>query len=352
MKKLSILIVILLILSLLAACDRRPAKSTTGVFADTVSESPTTTGLTETSGQTLPYYDTQTTWDTTQTTAPGTSAPFVSEPTAEETTGETGTTGISETVPAAPTGQFEVRQMNAERDGLSIYGNLYIPDTPNQKLPTVILSHSANMNSDSMKSYCERIAKMGFVAYAFDFCGASPQSRSDGKQSDMTVFTEVEDLKAVLQMIKGLDFVDTQHIFLFGTSQGGLVSALTAAEFPEDIKGLILFYPAFNIPDSVQKYAKLTPSSAQSAYISTLLDYDVYEHIKPYTGDVVIVHGTTDFVVPVSYSEKAAEVYENCKLHRIPGATHGFNAENYVSFGDFDEKTWAYAESFLVEHTR
>ncbi|MGN1442465.1 MAG: alpha/beta hydrolase, partial [Acutalibacteraceae bacterium] len=205
--------------------------------------------------------------------------------------------------------------------------------------------------SDSMKSYCERIAKMGFVAYSFDFCGGSTESRSDGKPSDMTVFSEVEDLKAVLQMIKNLDFVDKQNIFLFGTSQGGLVSALTAAEFPTEIKGLLLFYPAFNIPDSVQKYAKVMPQGSLSPYITTLLDYDVYEHIKPYKGDVLIVHGTTDFVVPYTYSEKAAEVYENCELHLIPGGTHGFNADNYVSFGDFDRKTWDYAESFLKEHS-
>ena len=351
MKKTTILLSVILSLSLaLSACTRRTDEPTAVTAAYENTTQYETLGTTESTSQTTADSEssafselTGTTEVTAQPASPSASSQtaVISPASPSQTTGETR---------EAPSGQFEVRLMNAERDGLSIYGNLYVPTSHEQKLPAVILSHSANMTSDSMKSYCERIAKMGLIAYSFDFCGASPQSRSDGKQSDMTIFTEVEDLTAVLQMIQELDFVDRQNIFLFGTSQGGLVSALVAAQYPSDIKGLVLFYPAFNIPETVQRFSKLTPKESQSAYITTLSDFDVYEHIKPYKDDVLIVHGTTDFVVPYSYSEKAAEVYENCELHLIQGATHGFNADNYVSFGDFDRKTWAYAQSFLDKH--
>lgn len=59
--------------------------------------------------------------------------------------------------------------------------------------------------------------------------------------------TEVADLNAVVDMIKTLDFVDTDNIFLLGRSQGGFVSALTAAQREDDIQGMVLFYPAFVI---------------------------------------------------------------------------------------------------------
>lgn len=337
MKKLTVcLCMVLLLLVLLSACGRRTAEAPSGTcgYEVTVASVPTTQ---PTSAFASPPDESDTSQAATTVTAPPLTEPTQSP----ETTNPTG---------AAESSDYEIRPLNVQRDGLSLYGNLYIPETQNEKLPAVILSHSANMTSDSMKSYCERIVKMGFIACSFDFCGGSTESRSDGKPADMTIFTEVEDLKAVLQMIKGLDFVDNQKIFLFGTSQGGLVSALTAAEYPDDIRGLLLFYPAFNIPDSVQKFAKLMPKNSLSAYNASLLDYDVYEHIKSYKGDVLIVHGTMDFVVPYSYSEKAAEVYENCELHLIAGATHGFNADNYVSFGDFDEKTWPYAQDFLEKH--
>ena len=246
-------------------------------------------------------------------------------------------------------GSFTVSEMRVERDGLSIYGQLYTPDGAEGPLPAVILSHSANVTSDTMHAYCEKIARQGFVAYAFDFCGGSKDSRSDGAEADMTVFTEVADLKAVLQAVGALDCVDSSRVFLFGTSQGGLVSAITAADCPADVRGLILFYPAFNIPEMAQKFGSY---AGDTAFIESLKDYDVYAGIQAYTGDVLILHGTKDFIVPSSYSEQAAEVYQNCELHLIEGASHGFNEENYAMFGDYDAETWPYAEAFLAAHTQ
>lgn len=250
----------------------------------------------------------------------------------------------------ASQGEFEVEEMRVVRDGLSIYGKIYTPAGADGKLPAVILSHSANVTSDTMKSYCERIAAQGLVAYAFDFCGGSKNSRSDGDEADMTVFTEVEDLKAVLKAVSELDYVDSQNIYLFGTSQGGLVSAITAAEYASEVQGLILFYPGFNIAQMAQKYGSSMPGASDNPFISTLLDYDVYEHIGSYEGDVLILHGTMDFIVPCSFSEQAAQIYEHCELHLIEGASHGFNADNYVFWGNYDEETWSYAEAFLAEH--
>ncbi|MDY5941361.1 MAG: alpha/beta hydrolase [Eubacteriales bacterium] len=244
---------------------------------------------------------------------------------------------------------FAIRELCVVREGLSIYGELYLPVLPEEKLPAVILSHSANLTGDSLKSYCERIAERGMIAYAFDFCGGSKNSRSDGREEEMTVFTEMEDLLAVLNAIKELNVVDSQNIFLFGTSQGGLVSALAAAQCPSAVKGLILFYPGFNIAELAQKYGTFLSGSAGSPFLDSLLDYDVYEHIKDFEGDVLILHGTKDFIVPYSYSEKAAALYPNCELHLIEGASHGFNTENYAFSDDYDKESWGYVEAFLAK---
>ena len=66
-------------------------------------------------------------------------------------------------------------------------------------------------------------------------------------------------------------------------------------------------------------------------------------------GDVLILHGTMDFIVPASYSEKAEKMYEHCELHLIEGANHGFNAENY-GVGDYDEVSWKYIAQYLQSH--
>lgn len=248
-----------------------------------------------------------------------------------------------------PEDSFVVEQMDVKKGDMKIFGNLYIPKDAQGKLPAVILSHSSDMTSDSMKSYCQRMARMGYVAYAFDFCGGSSKSRSDGKRGDMTVFTEVDDLNAVLDTVRELEMVDGDQVFLFGTSQGGLVSALVAEERPADVRGLMLLYPGFNIAEMVQGFYHGFLKIPSNPFADALKGYDVYEHIGAYPGDVLILHGSKDFIVPPSASKKAAELYESCEFHLIEGANHGFNKENYA-VGDFDAESWGYVEEYLTAH--
>ena len=51
----------------------------------------------------------------------------------------------------------------------------------------------------------------------------------------MSIFTEQADVEAVLAMIQEQPFVDSNNIFLMGTSMGGAVSAITAAAHEEEI---------------------------------------------------------------------------------------------------------------------
>ena len=73
--------------------------------------------------------------------------------------------------------------------------------------------------------------------------------------------------------------------------------------------------------------------SMSEAFIESLKDFDVWSHIGTYARPVVILHGSKDFIVPVSNSQKAAELYPDAKLHIIEGASHGFNAANLGELG-------------------
>lgn len=258
---------------------------------------------------------------------------------------------------------YEMHINNAEYD---IYGKIYIPKSYNGKLPAVILSHSANLNSDSMNAYAVGFAERGYVAYAFDFCGGSSKSRSSGSTDEMTLFTEVADLEAVISGISALEYVDPDRIYLFGTSQGGLVTALAAEEVPQSVKGQILLYPAFNIPELVSRFSNSELASFDNeafsnsyslfggfgfygkAFSESLADYDVYEHIGKFEGNVLIIHGSKDFIVSTSYSKRAAQYYQHCTLRIINGAGHGFNAENFTMFGDCDNEVWEYIDEYFA----
>ena len=64
------------------------------------------------------------------------------------------------------------------------------------------------------------------------------------------------------------------------------------------------------------------------AYFEPLLNYDIYGAIAVYGQDVLILHGDADSIVPLSYSERAAEVYPSARLEVLSGAGHGFYGEN------------------------
>ena len=192
----------------------------------------------------------------------------------------------------------------SERDGNRIFGMMYYNSTASEKQPAVILSHSSSLTHEAMKGYASAIAKMGFAAYCFDFCGGSDKSKSDGKTDEMTVFTEVEDLRAVVKTVKSLDYVDSSNVCLLGSSQGGLVSALLADECPDDFAGMILFYPAFNIPEMVKMFSGFGDfggmMSMSEAYINSIKDFDVWSHIGKFSKPVCIIHGKADMIVPIS----------------------------------------------------
>lgn len=131
-----------------------------------------------------------------------------------------------------------------------IFGLLYTPAEYKGKLPAVILSHGYNSSHRELLDMAECLAKSGFAAYCYDFCGGSAVSKSGGSSLDMSIETEISDLKAVIKTISETDHIDTDRIYLYGESQGGFVSALTAAQIPDKIAGEVLLYPAFCIPDN------------------------------------------------------------------------------------------------------
>ena len=257
-------------------------------------------------------------------------------------------------------------ELSCNRDGYKIYGKMYRKVSEGSKAPCVILSHSSSLTHAAMAGYAESIAEKGMSAYCFDFCGGSSESQSDGSTDEMTVFTEVDDLKAVLETVKKLPYVDADSIFLLGSSQGGLVSALTAEDVASDIRGMILFYPAFNIPELVRMFAGFGGgfggtggfggfggmTGMSEAFVESIKDFDVWSHIGGYAGPVLIIHGTNDFIVPISNSEKAVTIYPSASLVRIEGANHGFNSANLGGYGsmvgEYDDEVMPYVYSFLV----
>lgn len=242
-----------------------------------------------------------------------------------------------------------------ESGGKKVYGKMYLPGDEKDSYPTVILSHGFNSSSVLNEGYAESFAKNGYAAYIFDFCGGGPGTKSDGATTEMSVLTEYQNLSDVMDQVKALDYVDGDQLFLFGLSQGGFVSAYTAAQRPGDVKGLILFYPAFVLQEEYfEKYDSVEAIPDEdfesmgvplgAIYAKDARSFDIYEEIGKYKGDVLICHGDKDTLVPLSYSEKAIEVYDSAELKVIQYGEHGFQ-------GKLVKEATGYCVDFLQAHT-
>ena len=221
---------------------------------------------------------------------------------------------------------------------MRIYGVLMLPEgaSANDSRPAVICSHILGGTHVNSGKYAREMALRGYVSYAFDFCGGAVESRSTGKTTESSIKTEAADLSAVLDVIRALPEVDARHVFLFGQSQGGAVSAMVAAERPGDVAGLVLLYPAFVIHGlAVDMFG--TPDNAPDVYRLWLdlghiyavdaIEYDFYEHIGDYTGPVLMFQGTADRLEPKRYTDRAAEVYANVDYEVFEGVGHNFQGE-------------------------
>lgn len=252
---------------------------------------------------------------------------------------------------------YEVRTLKllSNNNGKRIYGIVYLPEGKNGKMPTAIYSHGFGGTNSTGSAYARSLAEHGYACYCFDFCGGSSSSRSDGKTTDMSIFTERSDLEAVIVTIKQQEFTDTDNLFLIGASQGGMVSAMTAAAHPEEIKGLMLLYPAFCIADDahhrflsledVPATVNLMGMTIGRVYYERLFDFDTYATVTTYPKDVLIVHGDKDGTVPISYSQNAISRYPSAILETLSGAGHGF-------YGDNQTKATNYILDYISNHIK
>ena len=214
-----------------------------------------------------------------------------------------------------------------------IYGVLSVPEGVAKK-KVAIISHGFNGTHHFGRDYFLTLNKQGYEVYTFDFPYGSVNSKSDNNTMNMSILDQKNDLKAIVRYFQAQPDVDKDSIILIGESQGGLVSALAAADLKDEVRRLILIYPALCIPDNWNKrYPKVCDIPDTTLLWKVPLGRRFFKeirHLKPlkaitkYQGPVLIIHGSQDKVVPVDYSEQAMKNYRQAHLYILRGAGHGF----------------------------
>ena len=243
---------------------------------------------------------------------------------------------------------------DAEGD-MNIFGLKFVPEGDGP-FPAVICAHGITGMCFNFFDYAIYLQNAGYLVYAFDFCGGNydDNAQSDGEFIDMTINTEMADLKAVFEEVKSWDEVDTDNIFLMGHSQGGLVTSLVAGDIMDEINGIVLIAPGYELVDMVRsKYPNradipemfdmFSSFKVGQAYGVSLWDLNWQVVIERFTKPVLLLHGTKDSVIQYRYSVEAAENFEDAQIELFPNQGHWLE-------GDSFDRSCVIVQDFLDEH--
>lgn len=229
-------------------------------------------------------------------------------------------------------GECSMEVLNFERDGMKIYGELYLP-AGEGPFPAVIMAHGFGGQCAHNRPYAEAFAQNGIAAYIFDFIGGGNDIQSGGATTEMSVLTEAADMAVVLDGLAALGKVDSENIFLAGQSQGGFVASYVAGTQPEKVRALVAIFPAYVLQDDARKRmeGRNLPETEEimglllgKIYAEDAMSFDIYDVIRNYPGPALLIHGTADQLVPIEYSRRAVEEFPSAELVEIEGAGHGF----------------------------
>ena len=225
-----------------------------------------------------------------------------------------------------------------------------------QNFPLVIICHgfTGDKNNAIVKDLADELESRGIASIRFDFNG---HGDSEGNFQDMTVLNEIEDAKKVYEYVR--DMKGVTSVSIAGHSQGGVVASMVAGELgAKNIKAVALMAPAavlrddairgilqgttydsINVPEYVEVFGN---HKVGRNYILTAQKLPIYETAKKFTGAAFMIHGTTDIIVPYTYSIRYQEIYKNSELKLLDGFDHGFSQDTKQTakfVADFFAKT-------------
>lgn len=218
---------------------------------------------------------------------------------------------------------------------------LAAPETPTDRL--VVLCHGflSNKHSTTNKVLTAKLVEQGIATFRFDFFG---QGESEGPFERITVGI------ALGQALAALDLVVSQgyrRIGLIGSSFGGLVAVLAAAQFRAAgatlaCLGLKCPVPDFEEmlrlefgPEGIAEWKRTgtIPDvtggrdrvKLHFGFFEDCAGHKGYDATQSITVPTLIVQGDQDEYVPLHQSRRLLEAFQGEKrLQILPGADHGF----------------------------
>lgn len=198
-------------------------------------------------------------------------------------------------------------------DGTQLSG-WFIPAagiSPHAASGTVVHMHGNAQNMSAHWAYTEWLPSRGYNLFVFDYRG---YGQSQGAPDPQGIF---EDAVAALDAMRKRSDIDTQRLFVFGQSLGGMLAIAAAAASPQGVCAVLAEAPAH----SYSAWAEDQMPQLDLALDDTYCASSYVAQLAPIP--LLLLHGDADSVVPHSHSAQLLATAQDPKqLVTIAGGSH------------------------------
>lgn len=228
-----------------------------------------------------------------------------------------------------------IRDLKEFTDGTDrLFGSWHLPNGE-VGCPLVILATGDGPNGSKGQTWTNLVPmlnKEGLGAFLFDFSGLG---HSPGVYEDLTLSTGCRNFAAAVRYVQATGQHDLSRLGVIGSSYGGNVALLTAADLSE-IKAIGLKSPSSFLPegyeseyghDEVAEWGRTGFSAKVGLRYTAVLDsliHNTFLAASKIEAPVRIVHGTKDTAVPIRHSRDLVRLMPNASILELEGADHWY----------------------------
>jgi dienelactone hydrolase len=217
-----------------------------------------------------------------------------------------------------------------EADGRRMVGHLAVDESKTGRRPAVLLAHEGGGLDDNVKGRADRLAQLGYVAFALDYFGdGKPPPREEAMERLMPLMSDPDRIRALgragLDVLLAQPEADPDRVAAIGFCFGGTM-VLELARSGADLKAVVGFHSGL---------ATTRPDDARNI-----------------VGRVLVCIGADDPLVPPeqrrAFEEEMRAGGVDWRMHVHGGAKHSFTNVNAHQVGipgieyhqPTDERSW------------
>ena len=216
-------------------------------------------------------------------------------------------------------------------------GYFHVPNK--DRYPVCIIFHGfTGLHTGTKFSYTtisRILEERGIGTIRLDFLGTGD---SDLLFRDMTFKDELECAILILKEVQNMSGIT--DIYLLGHSMGGAIASEVAKLYPNVIKKMCLWAPAFNLSEDIEYLKGKVPQAdyydhsgfeISDEFVEDIISRDFYKDLDIYKNKLMIIHGTKDTTVPYKISNRYLRLFYHPIFYPIENASHNYDNLEHIN---------------------